>query len=56
MRYLFIQYLFYIIKQAYFAGVYFSSFSGTDNAAEDSDKTLNIFSVASGHLYERLLR
>lgn len=32
-----------------------SSFSGTDSS-EDKDNTLNIFSVASGHLYERLLR
>ena len=23
---------------------------------EDTDKTINIFSLASGHLYERLLR
>lgn len=33
-----------------------SSFSGGDKAAEEKDTTLNIFSVASGHLYERLLR
>ncbi|XP_045201595.2 UDP-glucose:glycoprotein glucosyltransferase 1-like isoform X2 [Mercenaria mercenaria] len=33
-----------------------SSFSGGDKSVEDSDQTLNIFSVASGHLYERLLR
>lgn len=33
-----------------------SSFSGGDKSVEDKDKTLNIFSVASGHLYERLLR
>lgn len=32
-----------------------SSFSG-QKAEEDKDNTLNIFSVASGHLYERFLR
>ncbi|WAR27836.1 UGGG-like protein [Mya arenaria] len=33
-----------------------SSFSGGEKSTEDKDQTLNIFSVASGHLYERLLR
>ncbi|KAK6167193.1 hypothetical protein SNE40_021285 [Patella caerulea] len=32
-----------------------SSFTGT-NSDDGDDKTLNIFSVASGHLYERFLR
>ncbi|XP_052214518.1 UDP-glucose:glycoprotein glucosyltransferase 1-like [Dreissena polymorpha] len=37
-------------------GTISNSFSGSDKAADDKDKTLNIFSVASGHLYERLMR
>lgn len=34
---------------------FFSTISG-DKKEEDPDKTLNIFSVASGHMYERLMR
>ena len=34
----------------------YSSWSGGEKSSEDADQTLNIFSVASGHLYERLLR
>ncbi|KAL4220092.1 UDP-glucose:glycoprotein glucosyltransferase 1 [Mactra antiquata] len=37
-------------------GTISSSFGGSDKTNEDKDETLNIFSVASGHLYERLLR
>lgn len=33
-----------------------SSWTGGEPSADDKDQTLNIFSVASGHLYERLLR
>ena len=36
--------------------LFFSTWSSGDKATEDKDNTLNIFSVASGHLYERLLR
>lgn len=34
----------------------YSTFSGSKAAEEDGDERINIFSVASGHLYERFLR
>lgn len=37
----------------YFTFAFFSSFSGTE---EETEEKLNIFSLASGHLYERFLR
>lgn len=45
-----------IFKQFYL--IYFSSstFSGNKSDLEGGDDKINIFSLASGHLYERLLR
>lgn len=34
----------------------FSTFSGNKSEQEGTDDKINIFSLASGHLYERLLR
>ena len=34
----------------------YSTFSGSKTTEEDGDERINIFSVASGHLYERFLR
>jgi len=34
----------------------YSTFSGSKTSEEDGDERINIFSVASGHLYERFLR
>jgi len=34
----------------------YSTFSGSKTTDEDGDERINIFSVASGHLYERFLR
>lgn len=34
----------------------FSTFSGNKSEQEGTDNKINIFSLASGHLYERLLR
>jgi hypothetical protein len=33
-----------------------STFSSKDEPTDPADETINIFSVASGHLYERFLR
>jgi UDP-glucose:glycoprotein glucosyltransferase len=48
--------MFYILSHF---SVFFSSSltgRGTKEELEDKDETLNIFSLASGHLYERFLR
>ena len=41
----------------HFFNEFFSQFTGGTGAeGDDKDQTLNIFSLASGHLYERFLR
>lgn len=43
----------YANKLKYFV---FSKLSGHTDAEVEKDQTINIFSLASGHLYERFLR